>query len=66
MEVKFTDIEKAAIETAKNEFTNKFGTVRQGVYRVPYSVLLAGDGEDFSIATDKSRIIRAEKTTADL
>ena len=31
MEVKFTDIENAAIETAKNEFTNKFGTVRQGV-----------------------------------
>lgn len=64
MEVKFTDIENAAIETAKNEFTNKFGTVLQGVYRVPYSVLLAGDGEDFSIATDKSRIIRAEKNNS--
>ena len=25
MEVKFTDIENAAIETAKNEFTNKYG-----------------------------------------
>ena len=47
MEVKFTDIENAAIETAKNEFANKFGTVRQGVYRVPYSVLLAGTGRIF-------------------
>lgn len=66
METKFTEIENAAIETAKREFTNKFGTEPRGIYRVPYSVLLAGDGEDFSIATDKIRIIRAEKNDSGL